>query len=306
MLFISGLGRSGSTLLELLLGDIPGVVSIGEVNHLWQRGLRDNDLCECGAPFHQCPFWRDVGDHAFGGWSRVDPAAAIATARAADRHRQLTQTVWARSRRRSALERYGTMLRRLFDAVHTVSGAQLIVDSSKDPPHGFVLRSVPGLDVRAVHLVRDSRGVAFSWLKVVARPGAAAGEHMTRMSAVRSGLMWIDANLLTETLGRLGVPLVRVRYEDLAADPLGELRRVAAHAGIDPPALEPSARPTPERPRHGIGGNPIRFRDETVTVRVDDAWVGRMRPADRRVVTALTAVLLHRYGYRVPRPKTAG
>jgi hypothetical protein len=302
VLFISGLGRSGSTLLELLLSGLPGVVSLGEVKHLWERGLRDNDLCGCGTPFHDCPFWREVGERAFGGWSRVDPHSAIAAARAADRHRQLPEALVARSRRRSALARYGGMLYSLFDAVQALTGAELIVDASKDPPHGFVLRSVPGLDVRVVHLVRDSRGVAFSWRKVVARPGAAAGQLMTRMSPLRSGLMWVDVNLLTEALGGLGTPLVRVRYEDLAAHPQEQLRRVAALAGVGTP---PTGPPAPARPPgHGIGGNPIRFRDETVDVRADDAWVSGLPAGERRLVTALTAVLLRRYGYSLPAPRT--
>jgi hypothetical protein len=301
VLFISGLGRSGSTLLELLLGDVPGVVAIGEVKHLWERGLRDNDLCGCGAPFHECAFWRAVGERAFGGWERIDPAEAIASARAADRHRQLTAGVWGRSRRGSALGRYGSMLQRLFDAVRAVSGAALIVDSSKDPPHGFVLRSLREVDVRAVHLVRDSRGVAFSWSKVVARPDAASGATMARMSAVQSGLMWVDANLLTEALGRLGMPLVRVRYEDLVANPAAELRRIGALASVRVRELQPPREPG--RPQHhGIGGNPIRFSETAVTVRADDEWRRRMRTRDRRVVTGLTAMLLHRYGYPLTTP----
>jgi hypothetical protein len=300
VLFISGLGRSGSTLLELLLGGLPGVVAVGEVKHLWERGLRDNDLCGCGAPFHECPFWRDVGEQAFGGWNRVDPAAAIRAARAADRHRRLAGTL--RVRRGSPLERYGETLERLFHVIRDVSGAEVVVDSSKDPPHGFVLRTLSGLDVRAVHLIRDSRGVTFSWSKAVARPDAANGAMMSRMSAAQAGLMWVDANLLTEALGGLGVPLVRVRYEDLVADPRAELRRIAAFAGLSATAVAVPGQATSDASRHGIGGNPIRFRPGQPTVRADDEWLRRMRPGDRRVVTGLTAVLLRRYGYPVLSP----
>ena len=81
VLFVGGLGRSGSTVLDMLLAQEPGMVPVGEVRHLWERGLRDNDLCGCGAPFHDCPFWRAVGERAFGGWHRLDPDYALATAR---------------------------------------------------------------------------------------------------------------------------------------------------------------------------------------------------------------------------------
>ena len=42
VLFIAGTGRSGSTLLERLLGQIPEVAPLGEVVHLWERGVIDN------------------------------------------------------------------------------------------------------------------------------------------------------------------------------------------------------------------------------------------------------------------------
>ena len=63
----------GPRLLERALGELPGVLSIGETVHLWDRGLRDNELCGCGQPFSSCPFWRSVGDVAFGGWDTWTP-----------------------------------------------------------------------------------------------------------------------------------------------------------------------------------------------------------------------------------------
>ena len=97
VLYIGGWGRSGSTLAERLLGEMPEIVGAGEVTHLWQRGLIDNELCACGTPFRDCPFWTAVGDRAFGGWDTVDaavdhraeasrrPDPVRAAARAADR-----------------------------------------------------------------------------------------------------------------------------------------------------------------------------------------------------------------------------
>ena len=39
LIYLGGLGRSGSTLVERLLAGLPGVCSVGEVVHMWQRGL---------------------------------------------------------------------------------------------------------------------------------------------------------------------------------------------------------------------------------------------------------------------------
>lgn len=289
VLFLGGLGRSGSTVLELLLARAPQVVAVGEVRHLWARGLRDNELCACGEPFRQCRFWRAVGEVGFGGWDRVNPEAAVACARAADRHRDLLPD--PRPRRSRDSNTYTATLQRLFWAVREVSGASVIVDSSKDPPHGFVLSQVPGIDVRAVQLVRDSRGVAYSWTKAVPRPEARGGDTMTRMSPARTALMWLDANVLVEALGRRA-PLLRVRYEDLVAHPDRELNRIRSLAGIP-------IESTPGEPGsyHGVAGNPIRFDRRPLRLRLDDQWRRELPARDRRVVTGLTAALLRRYGY---------
>ena len=39
VLYVAGAGRSGSTVLANLLGEVPGFVSVGEVRFLWERGL---------------------------------------------------------------------------------------------------------------------------------------------------------------------------------------------------------------------------------------------------------------------------
>ena len=61
-------------------------------------------------------------------------------------------------------------LERLYRAIAVVGDTRVIVDSSKAPSTAFVLRAMPVLDLRLVHLIRDSRGVAYSWNKKVVRP----------------------------------------------------------------------------------------------------------------------------------------
>jgi hypothetical protein len=39
VLFLGGLGRSGTTLVERVLGAIPGACPLGEVVHLWRRDV---------------------------------------------------------------------------------------------------------------------------------------------------------------------------------------------------------------------------------------------------------------------------
>jgi len=78
VLYIGGFGRSGSTLVERILGQLPGFCSAGEIVFLWQRGLIDGQLCGCGVPVPECEFWSRVGKTAFGGWDQIDAHEMLA------------------------------------------------------------------------------------------------------------------------------------------------------------------------------------------------------------------------------------
>jgi hypothetical protein len=67
--YVISAGHSGSTLLDMLIGSIPGAFSTGEFTYLpWQLhraesagpGASRQKLCSCGLGFHQCPTWVDV------------------------------------------------------------------------------------------------------------------------------------------------------------------------------------------------------------------------------------------------------
>jgi hypothetical protein len=305
VLFIGGLGRSGSTLLERILCELPGVCSMGEVVHLWQRGLADDERCGCGEAFSRCPFWRDVGDAAFGGWAKVDLAEFLALKDSVDRTRFVPRlagpALTASLRRR--VDGYDEVYRRLYAAVRNVSGCGVLVDSSKHVSLACCLRWSEEIDLRVLHVVRDARAVAYSWSKTVGRPeaveGSAAGAHMPRWSAGKTALHWNAQNLGFGLLARRGVRTLRVRYEDFVRSPAATLREIAVFAGLGETAEMPFAGDSAVRlsPNHQVAGNPMRFRTGRIELRADDAWKTELGATRRRLVTGLTLPLLVRYGY---------
>jgi hypothetical protein len=66
VLYLAGWGHSGSTLAESLLDQVPGLVGVGEIKFLWERGLLQNRRCSCGTPLRSCDFWVQVLKEAFG------------------------------------------------------------------------------------------------------------------------------------------------------------------------------------------------------------------------------------------------
>jgi Sulfotransferase family len=304
VLYIGGLGRSGSTLLDRMLGQVPGLFSAGEVRDLWQRGLKENLLCGCGEPFRSCPIWREVGRQAYGGWDNVDPDEALALMRSVDRHSLFPLLVrpglWPAFARK--VKRYAELLAPLFLAIRDAGGRPTIIDSSKAPSTAFLLRQVPGVELSAVHLVRDSRGVAYSWTKKIARPDAPGREmYMHRYHPPRIAFRWMTRNAMMEMLARGGVPTVRVRYESLIRSPREELARVLQTLGEpytqDDLSFIADGRVTLGL-NHTVMGNPMRMEQGPIELRVDDRWRTSMDRSQRGIVTLLTEPLLRRYGYR--------
>lgn len=307
VLFLGGLGRSGSTLIERVLGELPGVCAAGEVVHLWRWGILDDERCGCGERFAACAFWQAVGQRAFGGtgWSEPLARRMLDLRARVDRARYLPQLMapTALHPRAAELASYLDAYRLVYTAIAAESGARVVVDSSKHSSLAFCLRHSADLDIRVVHVVRDSRGVAYSWTKEMSRPEAADDRReMTRYSPVRSALLWDANNASLAVLGRLGVPRLLVRYEDFIADPASTVRRIAGFAGVPVSAtglsfLTPTS--VTLTPAHTVAGNPMRFAVGDLALRRDDAWRERLPRGQRRLISALTAPLLSRYGYPI-------
>jgi Sulfotransferase family len=306
VLYIEGTGRSGTTLLDNLLGQVPGFFSAGELRFIWERNLLEGRICGCGQPFGSCPVWTEVVRRAFGGAGAVDPHEMIRQREAAVRlrHTPLAATRWAEARLRPRSAGYLDALGRLYGAIAEVAGCRVIVDSSKYPSYGFLLGMVAGVDLYLLHLIRDPRGVAHSLGRAKQEPvGTGRFKQMERAAPAASAINWNVCNLVAEAFARRTPGrYLRLRYEDLVAQPRAVLPRILAHlgeAGGELPLVgEHAAR---LGTNHTVSGNPSRFDTGVVELRRDDEWRTRSRAATKAVVTALCLPLLARYGYVGPR-----
>jgi len=300
VVYIGGQGRSGTTLLERALGELPGVLNIGESVHLWDRGLRDNELCGCGKPFSACHFWQSVGEVAFGGWGELDADEAVDLRFSVDRNRYLPLLLRPglspRYQQRHA--QYLDRLARLYQALAEVSGARVIIDSSKHASYALLLSRVGGIDLRMLHVVRDSRAVAHAWTKTIARPEA-GGTPMPVYGPAKAAVLWDVQNAVIEQMQRRH-PYLRVRYEDFVEAPKDVLLAAAQFAGIDDGAsildfLDGDVLHV--NPSHTVAGNPMRFASGDITITSDQSWHAEMATSRRRFVSALTLPLQRHYGY---------
>jgi hypothetical protein len=335
VLKITGLGRSGSTILDVVLGNHPNIESVGEVGNLirtgWisQESLRGIDqkrlrrpLCTCGkrldvlyvdAPDEACPFWSSVRRE----WVERTDRDSIESYPKLQNDFELKRR-WPRllyeKRRPSALFRsYARLTRAFFESIRAVSGKPVIVDCSKSPVRAFALGMMPGIDLYLVHLVRDGRGVITSHRKSFEgdlQDGTVRDHkgHPKWKTVVRRGVLypvsvvrWIARNLAAEWICiQLGPKrTMRLRYEDFVADPKVALGRVGSLIELDfTDVANAASSEKPMQAGHNIGGNRTK-KSGIITLRPDaEEWKTALSPTEQRLSWMLTGWLMRRYGYK--------
>lgn len=300
VVFIVGMPRSGSTLLDLALGSSTGVAPLGEMSNVWSHGVVERRRCSCGERFHRCGFWgtaaasdADLHDRSVAERMAATHRHILPTSRI---HRLLTSS--GRARLMADLPAgYLDRLGRLYQATAAAVGVSVVVDSSKHPIYGYLLSLAPGLQVSFVHLVRDPRAVAHSYTRVRAEPDASAGV-MNRYRVTATALMWNAWNLAAGRFHQHG-RYERVRYEDFVAHPREVLHSIISYLAVS--GGSPAIDGTRLRPReyHAISGNPMRFTPGPITIKADDEWLTGMTARRKAAVTLATAGLLPRYRYPI-------
>lgn len=291
VLYISGMGRSGSTLLARALGQVEGLFNAGEA----MRFLFHSDLfsrlrqCGCGAEASSCPFWGDL-------LTGIDPRLrGLATRQL--RIRRLPALVgFGGPRARRRLGRLATALGEVLGEISRRSACRTIVDASKNPATGALLARVPGIELYVLHLVRDPRAVVGSW----SHPKG----YLRRHGALKVTVWWLLYNLSTELLRCRAKGYVQIRFEDMARDLPAHVAHVLRRSGLEGADLAFIERQRIRlSPQHALAGNPDKFTHGWVPIRPPEKpAAGRMR----WLVTLLTFPLLRRYGYVGPGSRWGG
>lgn len=292
LIYVAGYGRSGTTLLDIALGEHPAIMGAGEVTtlarHVWDKG----EYCACGARVRDCPEWKAIVAR----WAQGEPEGFLTRYR---RVQQRTEGLVAPGRL-LRLPGWGDHKRRtvkLLRGMAMVSGRPILVDSSKLPGRAFALAAMPGIDLHVVHVVRDGRGVAWSLMKGHRRSVEKGVQRELRPKPLLyTALRWSIVNLAAEWLCRRVGPArsIRVRYEDFVDDPRGTIGQIVGLVGEEPHI--PATDLAPFAPQHQVAGSRHRM-EKSLTIRGDDRWKREMPGWKQRLFTFLCAPLLRRYGY---------
>lgn len=216
---ISGSGRSGSTLLSLLLSQESRAFNLGQLRHLW-RSFGDGESCSCNQTLPECPIYGDlITNHEEmqeGGKAFIKDAAG--------------ESDWGDAATRQRLqEQHATYLSGIDTLLKNIAEktqASHFIDSSKIPEIALAFDLLPDSEMYLLNLVRDPRAVVCSWYK----------KKNSYSAAMRNAKEWAQRQRRIEEWQRvLGARSYTLRYEDLASRPVDAIESIAEWAALPTP-----------------------------------------------------------------------
>jgi hypothetical protein len=303
LVYILSSGRSGTTLLDLLLGAHPEVWTMGEVQLLpWELTHR-NRPCGCGASFEEDPFWRSVlsevsidteGYHVGYFRNREHVGQVLRWSHLPDLLRGSLSDRW-----QSGAEEYGEHNSRLFQAVHSVAESrageriQWLVDASKDPYRLFWLQAHPQIELRVIHMLKDPRSFVCS----AARPWLSKPSGIRKV--VRFTARWIIENAIMSRLCRTCFSdenVRRMQYEHFAQRPEETMNEITDWLGLEKDGN--LTRRFRDYENHAVSGNAMRWQDSDDEIRLDQRWKQQLPQAYGKFIDVVTCPFLQYCGYR--------
>ena len=319
--YILAASHSGSTLLSMLVGSHPQTYTVGELKFCPTAiGDIDDYRCSCGEFIRNCPFWNDViagmakrgfdFDIARAGTGFRDIGTPYARRLLRPLHRgRMMEAVRDMGLSLSAAWRkqYPQIQRRnaaLVASIAEITGAGIIVDSSKTAVRLKYLLRNPELDVKVIRLIRDGRAVALTYMDPATfadatdlslRSGGKGGDRKSeRLTMAQAADQWRRANEEAEHL-LAGLDRSRwseVRYDEYCADPESTLHRLFEFLGVDPEGRIPAFRSR----EHHVVGNGMRLDSESAVV-LDERWKETLTSENLAVFDSIAGDLNRRYGY---------
>ena len=295
--FIMAASHSGSTLLAMLLGSHPQATTIGDTAGTSYR--KDPDYrCSCGYKAQACPFWLHVIDQMARRGFNLD-VTDFGTRFGYPEHRFIGRVLHTEYRgpiletiRDSVLwlstgwrRQFCTIAERnvaLVETVTKITNSQILIDSSKLPHRLKFLLRIPELKVKVIHLVRDGRGVAHTYI------------NDNGWSVEKSAIEWRLGVLAAEKLlARLDRGMwSQVRYEDLCSDPQAELEKLCVFLNLDPSRVNMDFRSADLH----VFGNKMRLSSEQA-IRLDNKWRMELTDSEISTIEHLAGGQLRTYGY---------
>ncbi|AYO17485.1 sulfotransferase [Vibrio owensii] len=280
VIYLIGAGRSGTTILATLLNNSNSIVNVGELHHLPDNIINEG-LCSCGVKLIGCEKWSSVISKEITSIEYMKQKSSI------DSHLNNIVNIFLPNRFK-LFERVNT---RLFQSLSKENGYKQVLDAAKFPGRALALSRISDLDTKFIYLVRDPRGVSYSFGKKV----------QTSKGIVSSCIYYNAINFLSEIYMRFFFKnsCIKVRYEDLLDNPEVVLKNIGLHLDEDLTSVSNKIRTDKYFSiGHIVGGNRLKESRE-VKLRFDNRWLNDMKPWRRKIIYFLTFPFNFINGYKL-------
>jgi len=321
IVYIASANRSGSTLLEHLLGSQGDVVNCGEFRRITdfysenKKAIRDpqnTTACTCGEKVSECGFWSKVQSA-----SGMDFSKDKFTSQVNALNRLLFKLVFfvfgPRLTRKSAdfYRPFALELKsakncfQVFSAIHRLNKVTYIIDSSKMIYHFLLLKTAYPDKVKLITLVRDGRAVSMSSIRgnrikifMGGRFADGLNVESIRQKAFKAAVKsWVSVTIQT-LIFFYRLPAQErlfIKYEKLVTDlneSFGTINNHLFNSKLN------TSQQLSTKVSHAIGGSPSRLKSNFSEIKIDDGWRKDWTEEHKKMFGFLGALLNRFLGYR--------
>lgn len=320
IVYIASANRSGSTLLEHLLGSQNDVVNCGEFRRITdfysenKKAIRDpqnTTACTCGEKVSECDFWSKVQSE-----SGLDFSKDQFTSQVNALNRLLFKIVFLifgpRLTRKSAdfYSPFALELKsakncfQVFSTIHRLNKAKYIIDSSKMIYHFLLLKTAYPEKVKLITLVRDGRAVSLSSIRgdrirffMGGRFAEGLNVPSIRQNAFKAAVKsWVSITLQTLIFFyRIpGRERFFIKYEKLVTDldeSFGSMNSRLFDSQLN------ISQQLSTQVSHAIGGSPSRLKSDFSEIKIDEGWRKDWTKEHKKMFGFFGALLNRLLGY---------
>jgi len=257
ILYIAGDGHSGTTLLDILLGAHNKAFSVGELNFLPEKGIKNKEFCSCGKPVINCDIWSKI----ISSWEekrilKLDEYIFIQKKLSSKKN--IISSYQLLKKPTGKILDYINDTHSLYEIIFKSTNSDYIIDSSKNPIKILILKHI-SFDFKVIHLVRRFGDVLNSNKKVAKKDLKAGIEHNIIPKKTMYVLFnWLFKNLSTIIFSK-GVSYNKIHYEEIVRDPVKHITNLI---DFDTDFTKKLNNRGPFVPRHLVAGNKIRMQNE--------------------------------------------
>jgi len=273
IIYIIGAGRSGSTLLDLIMGSHSQITGVGELSNWFFRKKEQSRMtCTCGKNILNCDFWQKVFKNIPQDLKILDSKLKINQDKINFLFNRKKYFFAGNREIKFDLKKYLELNYQIYRNILDFSGKKFVLDSSKEMDRAEVLVLDNRFEMVFVHLVRDGRGTTYSYKR----------KHGGIISPM---MLWVQNNLKAEIFKRrYPGKTIFLSYEDFCKNPREAIEKILKKVNL---SFEPQMMNYRSEVHHQVDGNPLRIRDDHQEIREDLAWKKELPLLDKIIFNIL-------------------